>query len=57
MTIWRIHFACRIPKTVEYLLPSQGNNGYANALQCYIMHYACLVRRHVSRSGRKLYTI
>jgi len=38
MTIWRIRFARRIPKAVEYLLPFQGKSGYANALQCYIMH-------------------
>jgi len=40
MTIWRMRIACWIPKATDthtHLLLFYGNNGYANAPQCYVI--------------------
>jgi len=38
MIMWPMRFSCGTTKVIEYVLPFQGNNGYANMLQWNIVH-------------------
>ena len=51
ITVWYMCFACWIVKATDTQITFHGNNGYANALQCYISTYTAVFS--TSDFGRK----